>query len=578
MVKAKTHRHHFTALLLIGITLAVFWPVCGHEFVVWDDQLNVYENPYLNPVTASNVLHFWKEPHQNLYIPLTYSIWAGITYFTQSSTVEKVEPRLDPGIFHVTNLLFHLLSVLVVFAILKMLVGNDWAACSGAMLFALHPMQVEPVAWVTGMKDVLCGLLSLVAVWQYIQYARARPEGYVRPARKNYIFATVAFVLALLAKPTGVIVPVMAWMLAYFALTQSNVRSSSHSHLPLVFWVFMAVPFVLVTKFAQDTAVTFVTPLWARPLVAGDALAFYFYKLFMPARLGIDYGRSPEFVLQQDWILLTGFLPYGLGAVFWLLRNRMQWLLVTAGVFTVGLLPVLGLIPFGFQDYSTVADRYLYLSMLGPALALAWLLSSYRKRRRGSLIPVVCVVFLGLLGIQSAFQVQHWSSNLTLFKHALEVNPRSSAGHNNLGLALAEQGKTADAIAHYHAALRMKPSNAKAHNNLGIALTGQGRTAEAIAHFQEALRIERNFADAHFNLGIALAKQREIEPAIIHYRETLRIKPNDAEVHTNLGNALLEQGNIAEAIAHYREALGIEPDDAAARHNLDIALIMQKKP
>ncbi len=566
------------ALLLIGITLAVFWPVCGHEFVVWDDQLNVYENPYLNPVTASNVLHFWKEPHQNLYIPLTYSIWAGTTYFAQSSTVEKAGPRLDPGIFHVANLLFHLLSVLVVFAILKMLVGNDWAACSGAMLFALHPLQVEPVAWVTGMKDVLCGLLSLVAVWQYMQYARARSEGYVRPARKNYIFATVAFVMALLAKPTGVVVPIMAWMLADFALKQSNVRSSFHSHLPLVFWVFMAVPFVLATKFAQDTAVTFVAPLWARPLVAGDALAFYLYKLFMPARLGIDYGRSPEFVLQQDWILLTGFLPYALGAVFWLLRNRVQWLLVAAGVFTVGLLPVLGLTPFGFQDYSTVADRYLYLSMLGPALALAWLLSSYRERIKGSLVPVVCVVFLGLLGIQSAFQVQHWSGNITLFKHALEVNPRSSAGHNNMGLALAAQGKTAGAIVHYHAALRMKPNNAKAHNNLGIALTGQGKTAEAIAHFQEALRIERNFAEAHFNLGIALAKQRETEPAIIHYREALRIKPNDAEVYNNLGNALMEQGDIAEAIAHYQEALRIEPDDAAARHNLDIALTMQKKP
>lgn len=571
-------RRHLMALLLIGITLAVFWPVCGHEFVVWDDQLNVYENPYLNPVTASNVLHFWKEQHQNLYIPLTYTIWAGITYFARSSTVEKVAPRLDPGIFHITNLLFHLLSVLVVFAILKMIVGNDWAACSGAMLFALHPLQVEPVAWITGMKDVLCGVLSLVAVWQYMRYAQARSEGHMRTARKAYVFSTAAFVMALIAKPTAVVVPIMAWMLADFALKQKNIQPSFHSHLPLVFWVFMAVPFILVTKFAQDTAVTFVTPLFARPLVAGDALAFYLYKLFMPTWLGIDYGRSPEFVLQQDWIFVTGVLPYGLGAFLWLLRNRVQWLLVTAGVFTVGLLPVLGLIPFGFQHYSTVADRYLYLSMLGPALALAWLLSSCRKVIRGSPVLLFCVVFLGLLGIQSAFQVQHWSSNITLFKHALEVNPRSSAGHNNMGLALAGQGKTADAIIHYHAALRMKPNNAKAHNNLGIALAGKGKTAEAVAHFQEALRIDRNFAEAHFNLGIALAKQREIEPAIIHYREALRIKPNDAEVHNNLGNALLEQGNIAGAIAHYREALRIEPDDAAARHNLDIALAIQKKP
>jgi len=170
--------YYVQALFLIGTTLVVFWPVCNHEFVLWDDQLNVYENPFLDPVTASNLYHLWKEPHENLYIPLTYSIWAGIVHVTQRPAMEKTEAPFNSSLFHVMNLILHILGTLVVFAILKILFTNDWASCCGAMLFALHPLQVEPVAWVTGMKDVLCGLLSLVALWQYSKYVQGRATAY----------------------------------------------------------------------------------------------------------------------------------------------------------------------------------------------------------------------------------------------------------------------------------------------------------------------------------------------------------------------------------------------------------------
>ena len=570
-------RHHLMALLLVGATLVVFWPVCGHEFVVWDDQLNVYENPYLDPVTPSNILHFWKEPYENLYIPLTYSIWAGVAYFAQRPTAERAEPRLDPGIFHATNLLFHLLSVLVVFAILKMVVGNDWAACGGAMLFALHPMQVEPVSWITGMKDVLCGLLSLVAVWQYLKYVGYTVEGYESRSRNHCVFATIAFVLSLFAKPAAVVVPVVVWLLADFRLKEENFRPKFRNlYLPLVVWVVIDVPFIVVTKFAQETSMGFVAPLWARPLVAGDAVSFYLYKLFVPLRLGIDYGRSPEYVLPHSWLLFTGLAPYGLGGLLWLFRNRVQWLLAATAVFIASLLPALGLMPFGFQQYSTVADRYLYLAMLGPAMALTCLLSHRPRWIDGRVLIGICVLILGVLGIRSSSQMQHWQKNITLFAHALQVNPDSSASHNNYGSALSGQGKIAEAIAHFRKALRIKPNNAKAHNNLGIALAGQHSVQEAIAHFRKALRIKPDFADAHYNLGIALLKHGKIEEAIAHYRQGLRVKPDDLEAHNNLGNALLEHGKIEEAISHYREVLRIQPDNAQARHNLGVAQTAQR--
>ncbi len=164
-------RHHIIAVLLIVLTVAVFWRVHDHGFV-WDDRIDIYENPHLNSETAPDILVFWQKPYQHLYIPLTYTVWATIARFSKVPTTPE-GINLNPRPFHVANLIVHLLSIIVVFAILRLLVRSDWAAGAGSLLFALHPVQVESVAWVDGMRDVLSGLLSFVALWQYLAYARA---------------------------------------------------------------------------------------------------------------------------------------------------------------------------------------------------------------------------------------------------------------------------------------------------------------------------------------------------------------------------------------------------------------------
>jgi len=479
------YRRHLIVVLLIVITVAVFWQVRDHGFV-WDDSVNVYENPYLKPVTLSNVLHFWQKPYKRLYIPLTYTIWATIAQFAELPKTDDRGGGFDPRLFHLANLIFHLLSVMVVFAILRMLVRSDWAACGGAMLFALHPVQVEPVAWVTGMKDVLCGLLSLVAVWQYLAYAikttgsakgmrgsRSKASTgtsdwpILRRGGLHFALATAAFVLALLAKPTAVVVPVVAWLLDRFVLRRSTRQSMG----VLVGWIAVAAPFIVLTRLVQPGAtIQFITPLWARPLVFGDAVAFYVYKLAVPLWLGPDYGRSPELLLRQGWLYLTWILPCGLAVMAWLWRERWPWLVASAGIFVVGVLPVSGLVPFSFQYVSTVADRYLYLSMLGPALALAGFLS----QRRGKLVLVVCVLILGVLGITSAIQARVWHDSERLWRHALAVNEGSSTVHYNLGFVLHEQGELAEAIEQYRQAVQIDPAATDAHKRLGKALAQRG--------------------------------------------------------------------------------------------------------
>jgi protein O-mannosyl-transferase len=436
---------------------------------------------------------------------------------------------------------------------------------------------VEAVAWVTGFKDVLGGCLSFVAIWQYLQYARggvavASPgkpaRGQVRRTWIPYGFATGAFVLALLAKPTAVVVPVVAWLLDVWGWPQTwRTRRAA-----VLAWLVIAMLLGFFTSQVQPaTTLLFTVPLWMRPLIAGDAVAFYLYKLVFPVWLGPDYGRAPEVMLPQSWLWFTGLVPWGLAAWLWHKRTRVPWLVAAAGVFVAGLLPVLGFIPFGFQNYSTVADRYVYIAMLGPALALAWGLTQSPRR----VLAIGCVVILGILGIRSAWQTRYWHTTVSLFEHALTVHPGSALAHNNLGLAMAAQNRLPEAIDHYTEALRLLPSYALAHYNLGHLLMSQGQTQEAMWHYAEALRLLPTYAEAHNNLGMALANQGRSTEALHHYTEALRLQPRNAEAHNNLGNVLVSQGQTQEAMQHYAEALRLDPTFAEAHNNLGTALVNQ---
>ncbi len=621
---------HAVATLLILVTFVVFWQVHSYEFVLWDDGLHVFENPYFQSLTFNNILAFWREPYAELYIPLTYTLWALVAAVSWGRTANSTAGApLDPWFFHTLNLLMHLLTVLVVWRIVRRLLNHtmpggqrtathpsltrvEWAACGGALLFAVHPLQVEAVAWVTGFKDVLCGFLSCVAIWQYLRYAsgggEAAPSG--KPSRAkvqrslgHYWLATGVFVLALLAKPTAVVVPVVAWVLDVWGWPQTW----RHRRPALLAWLGLAVLWGLFTslKVQPPASGALLPPLWARPLIAGDTVSFYLYKLGVPVWLGPDYGRSPEWLLAQSWWWLTGLVPWGLAGWLWYKRTWVPWLAATAGVLVAGLLPMLGLVPFAFQAYSTVADRYMYIAMLGPALALAWGLAQLQQRW----LAVGGVVVLGVLGIGSMWQTHYWHDSVSLFEHALTVNPRSSVAHNtlgmvraaqnrlaeathyytealrlwprntqaynNLGNALSRQGKTQEAIEQYMEALRLKPNFAEAYNNLGAALTDQGRVAEAIGYYTTALRLQPAYAGAHYNLGNALSRQGKTQEAIEQYTEALRFKPNSAQAHNNLGAALADQGRVAEAISHYNAALRLQPRYVNAHLNLGVILAKQ---
>lgn len=538
-------------LILAALDVAVFGGVLGHELLTWDDLAVTVQNPYLNPPSVGGVLALWRRPWMDMYMPVTYSTW-GILAFLAGG--------FDPVVFHAASLGIHVLCGLVAFGLLRPIVRDDRAAVAGALLFGLHPVQVESVCWMGGMNDLLCGLFSLLALERYLEFARGRRT-------VSYALATLCWVLALLSKPSAVAVPLIAFALDRFVI-QRPARDAARALTP---WLLIAIAWILLTRSIQLAAQTATTPVWTRPFVCGDALFFYAAKLSWPLDLAHDYGRSPAWVISHAFGYATWVVPLAIGLLILSWRRRWPWIAAGASASVLAVSPVLGLVPFDFQRYSTVADHYLYLALLGPALALACALARSGVRRMWAAAWVV----LALLGLRSRLQVPVWKDDFTLYLHTLEVNPRSWVSHGNLGVALDARGRSEEAIAEFQRALELEPADVRSRTNLGIVLDAEGRTAEAIPHFEEALRLRPEDALTHESLALALLKSDRPAEAIPHLRETLRIQPGNFGAHYEIAVALEATGELDLSIEHLREALRLNPPFRKAHKALETALELQ---
>ena len=533
------NRPHLVAALLVALTALVYSQVSVQDFVLLDDARMVYDNPLYNPATPAHFLQIWEHPYQEVYRPLAYSYWAVIAALTRLPAPVPVfcggTTRLSPHVFHLASLLLHLINTVLAFFLLRFLVRKDGAAAAGALVFALHPVQVETVAWISAMHDLLCGTFSLLALRQYLAFVAGRMQaGKAGGGRRGYLLATLFFVLALLSKPEAVAVPLAAWILARWFVGFPH-RDCARTLGP---WLAVALVWIPVTASPETgrSAGLFI-PIWDRFLVAGDALAFYLYKLALPINLTVNYGRSPQSVLGHAWGHLTWLVPLALGAVLWRLRKRLPELAPAAGLSLAFVLPTLGFIPSVFQNYSTTADRYLYLALLGPALAAAHLLS----RPRGRMVLPVCAAAVALLAGLSFAQTLTWSNGATLLEQGISVAPDVGGTQENYGLLLAQQGRLPEATAHLQRALQLGMDDAATHGTLALLLVQQGRGAEATVQLRESVRLSPSDVNAHLNLAGLLARQGRGGEAIAQYREALRLAPANGAARAGL-RALLGTG------------------------------------
>ncbi|HZZ43630.1 MAG TPA: tetratricopeptide repeat protein [Tepidisphaeraceae bacterium] len=518
------------AVVVALVALVVMGRLCAMDFTWWDDNETIHHNPLLNPATWGTIGHYWTHAYMGLYVPVTYMVWTGLAAIARLPSPDDYGIALNPWVFHSANVLVHLVNALIVYLILHRVVKRDWAAAAGAMVFAVHPVQVEAVAWVSGMKDLLCGMFVLLAVWQYLGFAESRHRG-------RYIGALICTAVATLCKPTAVVTPVL------LAVLDRWVVGRSWREVGRGVWAFVLVvlPCVVWSKWVQQVGPR--GPMWGRPIVAMDALAFYFWKLVWPGKLAVDYGRNPAYVLSQWWWRVTCMVPVVVGIVVWRGKWRLSW--AGAGVFVGGLLPVLGLTPFMFQAFSTTADHYLYLPMLGVALVVAGVVARWPTRGVGMAMGVV----VGVLAIRSVVQAGYWEDDQTLDRHTLAVNPQSGVAHVNLAAALEYQfkltGKEAfrdQAVEHLRTAISLNVNATLARENLATILIERGEIDEAIQLLIEGLAmadqlpdVERgNHAAPHYVLAAVLAKRGRYAEAAVQYRAALKDQPGNVQIQRDL--------------------------------------------
>lgn len=539
-------------ILVLFVTVLVFGQVVSHDFLSWDDDVFLYQNPHTQPPTFESLKAYWTAPYAHLYAPVTYTAWWMLarTFGTPGRGGEWVVP---PAVYHTASLLAHLAVVTVAYLLLLLLVENPWAAGVGAFFFALHPLQVESVAWASELKDLLSGLFGLLAVLLYVR-------GRQQQRLALYLLATGAFVLAILSKPNVVALPLLAIVVDWLLLKTPSRRALAG----IAPWLAIAAAHTLLTRLVQPPSPALVLPLWQRVFVAGDSLAFYLGKLALPLHLTADYGRMPAVVVGHWWRYATWLVPALLLALAIVARQRSRWALPGLLWFSLALLPVLGLMPFDFQQYSTVADHYAYLALFGPALALAGL-SLHLKRFYPRLGVVLILV---LLASQSALQTISWDNNLVFWQYTMQVNPQSFLAHNNLGATYQLRGQLRQAAEQFELALRLHPDDPDTTVNLGLLKAQLGDTARAKELLEKGLKLRPGDPKALQMLGIMGIHDKDYDGAISHLQTLLDLEPQNVSARYQLALALLGQGRKAEARSQLEEVLKEAPQFAPAAEAL----------
>ena len=545
-------------LLLAAVTVFVYQPAWNGGFI-WDDDAYVTNNELLTaPDGLRRIWFSLDSPSQ--YFPLVYSTFR----------IEHALWGLNPTGYHWVNLLLHVANALLVWRLLARLrVPGAWLA--GA-IFALHPVQVESVAWITERKNVLMGFFVLLTLLAWIAFVDERTK---RPWR-FYALALVLYVLALSAKTTACTLP--AALLLILWLQKKPI--SWQRILQVIPFFFLGLGMGLVTvwweRYHQGTSralFAFLSPI-ERLLIASRAVWFYLSKLIWPSNLTFIYPKwniSPAHPLDYAW-LLAGVV---LCAVIYFARRYVgRSVEVAAAFFVATLSPVLGFIMLYTFRYTFVADHYQYLASIGPiALAsagVATLAGTFKRSR--ALILSVAVCLIVILAVLTRRQAAMYGDIEALWRTTLARNPGCWMAHNNLGIVLFQKADTDDAIAHYQTTLEMQPDFWDAEYNLGIALLSKGQVDEAIVHCSKAVTIAPNDPDAQVALGNALLQKERIDDAIVHYQKALSMRPDYFLAQHSLSHAFLEKGEIDAAIFHCRAALLIQPENADAHTNLAIAL------
>lgn len=547
--------------MVLGVCIfltAIIWLVFGqtlhYQFVNYDDDPYLLKNSQVaRGLTIEGIVWAFTHVYASNWHPLT---WV-------SHMLDCQFYGLNPSGHHLTNVLLHATTAILLFLVLRQMTGTLWRSAFVAALFAIHPLRVESVAWVAERKDILCGLFFMLTVGAYVRYARA-PWSPLR-----YGLVVLLFALGLMCKPMLVTMPFVLLLLDYWPLNrfalpgQTGQRPQSPRRLVLEKLPLLGLGLAscVITLFAQKDAMAPVTglPLLLRLSNAAISYTDYLRQMFWPTDLAVLYPLEEARLSTLNTVTSIALLA-GISVIVFVLRRRRY--LVTGWLWYLVMLgPVIGILQVGVQAR---ADRYTYLPQIGLYLLLTWGTADLcaRSRYRSVFLTSLASIILIPLIFSARAQTTYWQDGETLWLHALTCTHDNTIAQGNLALAYYAKGKTHEALLHYEKALQLEPNQASVHSGLGASYLEIGQVNESLAHLQRALEIDPNFADAHYNLGNTYLQMGRARDAISHYQKALEINPNDLQALNNMAwilatspDALARDGAKAVELAERADVL-----------------------
>jgi tetratricopeptide (TPR) repeat protein len=559
--QATPTRAWWIAAGLVALTIAVYAAVAHFEFVTWDDGNYIHIDPVRSGLTWRGVT--WA------FTTGETANWHPLTWLSHMLDVEIYGDQA--GGHHITNLIFHIANVLLLFGVFVRMTGAIGRSAFVAALFAVHPLHVESVAWVAERKDVLSTFFALLTVWAYVTYVRA-------PRTSRFLVVYLCYALGLMAKPMLVTLPFVLLLIDVWPLRRTGPaggatwRALISEKLPLVGLAAAAsITTVLLQRQAgaMGDGASDAFPIGLRIGNAIVSYGAYLGQTVWPAGLSpfYPYPRSvPAAAAGISLLVLAGLSFAAVRAA------RQRPYVLIGWLWYVGmLLPVIGLVQVGQQSR---ADRYTYLPLVGIFVIVAWGVPELiaRSRPMRALAPAAAGLVVLVFAVAAWLQVETWRNSFTLWTHAIEVTSDNDRAYNGLGAELGNRGKIDEAIGKFQEAIRINPSFADAHVNLAVAFGVQGKLNEAIPHYAEALRLQPGHREARNSYAAALEGVGRLDEAAEQYRISLRMDPNQGDVHAGLGLVLAQQGKLAEAEASERTAIRLSPNSAKAHYGLGAVL------
>lgn len=547
--------------LFFVCTLAVYAGSLRNGFVDWDDPLLITENPIVHSFNATSLKKAFTSYDPELYIPLTF-----VSY-----QIETLIGGLSPFIMHATNLLLHTLNAALVAWLLYLLLGHGWIALALGLLFAVHPLNTEAVAWASARKDVLSTFFFLGA---FITELHAAESG-----RRTLLWTSLLlFVLGCLSKVMIVTLPILL-LLVHRHENGLVDRNTAKRILP---YGVIAVIFVVIGLFGKSKALV-ITTLSEKILMAFKSTVFSISAFIWPQDLSVLYPYTKRISLVSPDFFVPVILVLAMFVIVFLLRKRLS-LLVTGFLFyLVALSPTFLNFAKGGDLYVS-SDRYAYIPMIGLLMIIGTLLREYTEgattvrdiRSRTTHVTALCIAAICASGILAIKQAQTWKDTFSLFQHTLKIYPASDVALNNTGMAYLLRGETGNAISFFEKALAAK-EDPKTIVNLAAAHVEQGKYEEAMSSFSRALAIDPENTDAFYGIGNMLLRTGKLEEAVKQYEHVLVLDPNYFNAYNNLGGAYLRLGEYEKASHILEQSIELRPDFVESHYNLAIAYIQLKK-